>query len=53
MLDEQKAQIRDAPRTNASPRKYGKSHYYDDEAIALVAERQKFIVDKFDYVYKP
>jgi hypothetical protein len=53
LTDEQKSQIREAPRTNTSPRKFGKSHYYDDECIALVAEREKFIIDKFDYVYKP
>lgn len=51
--DEKKAQIRDAPRTNVSPRKFPKSHYYDEETIALVAEREKFIIEKFDYTWKP
>ena len=53
LSDEQKVQIREAPRTNTSPRKYGKSHYYDEASIALVAEREKLIIDKFDYTWKP
>ncbi len=48
---EQQAQIREAPRTNTSSRKFGKTHYYDDASIALVAEREKFIIDKFGYKF--
>ena len=50
--DEKKLQIREAPRTNTSPRKFGKGHYYDEACVALVAEREKFIIDKFDYTFK-
>jgi hypothetical protein len=48
---EQQVQIREAPRTNTSPRKFGKTHYYDEASVALVAEREKFIIDKFGYAF--
>lgn len=34
---------------NASPRKLSTADYYDEEAEALVAERDSFIIDKFGY----
>jgi hypothetical protein len=51
LTDEQEGEIRNAPRTNTSARKYGKDHYYDDETVALVGEREKFIIDKFSYKF--
>jgi hypothetical protein len=51
LTPEQQTQIREAPRTNTSARKYGKEHYYDDETITLVSERERFIVDKFGYSF--
>jgi hypothetical protein len=51
LTPEQQTQIREAPRTNTSARKYDKTHYYDDASIALVAEREKFIIDKFGYKF--
>ena len=52
LTPDQQSQIRDAPRTNTSVRKFGKDHYYDDETIALVGEREKFIIEKFGYAFK-
>ena len=52
LTPDQQSQIRDAPRTNTSTRKFGKDHYYDDETIALVAEREKFIIEKFGYAFR-
>jgi hypothetical protein len=51
LTPEQQTQIREAPRTNTSPRKHDKRHYYDDASIALVAEREQFIIDKFGYKF--
>lgn len=38
------------PRTNTSSQKKGPAYYYDAETEKLVGERDKFIVDKFDYL---
>ena len=51
LTPEQQAQIREAPRTNTSSRKFGKEHYYDQECVDLVAEREKLIIEKFGYTY--
>jgi hypothetical protein len=45
------AMIREAPKTNMSARKHPRSHYYDDIAVGLVKDREKFIIEKFNYKY--
>jgi len=51
LTPEQEGEIRNAPRTNTSTRKFGKDHYYDEASVALVGEREKFIIDKFGYKF--
>lgn len=43
------AEILSRPRTNTSSHKLGPAHYYDADSEALVAARDKLIVDKFGY----
>ena len=50
LSENQRDRIRSSGRTNASSRKQNASYYYDDDTIALVYERERFIVDKFGYV---
>jgi len=41
--------IQAKPKSNESSRRLDLNYYYDDEAIALVANREKLIIDKFEY----
>jgi hypothetical protein len=38
------------PRTNTSSKKHGPSYYYDADSEALVAHRERLIIEKFGYV---
>ena len=33
-------------------RKHHYSHYYDDETRSLIAEKEKFIIDRFGYKFE-
>lgn len=48
--DEQIKKVIEKPKTNASKR-FETSFYYDMETLQMVAEREKFLIDK--YKYKP
>jgi len=48
-IDEKtKNQIRSSGKTNVSKHRKT-SHYYDEETIKLVAEKEKFIIEKYNY----
>lgn len=49
ITDEQRAKIIENKRTNASSRSRDIRSFYTDELRALVAERDKLIVEKFGY----
>jgi hypothetical protein len=38
------------PKTNTSSRKYGPGYYHDRETEALIADRDRLVVEKFGYV---
>ena len=48
--DEKRTDILARPRSNTSSRKRDFASYYDAETIALVANRDQLIIDKFAYV---
>ncbi|ADM08646.1 hypothetical protein PB2503_02847 [Parvularcula bermudensis HTCC2503] len=47
--EEHQSRIRSLPKTNASSRQRKLSHYYDPDTVALVAEREQLIINKFSY----
>lgn len=49
VTDEQKKEIYDAQKTNASSRVHGPEFYYDEETIELVAQRERLIIEKYGY----
>ncbi len=51
LSEDQKEEIRNknAGKTNVSERKPA-VYYYDDETIALVAERERYLIEKYDYL---
>jgi hypothetical protein len=42
--------IESAGKSNTSSRKHEAAYYYDNDAMQLVYEREKLIIDKFDYL---
>lgn len=38
-------------KINSSNRRHHRDYYFDDESIALIAEKEKFIINMFDYRY--
>ena len=49
LKEEQYNLINQAPKTNTSKR-FDVSHYYDQETADLVAEKEKFLIDKYKYL---
>jgi len=47
--EEKRAAILAIPKTNTSSRKRDFVSYYDPDTVALVAEREKLIIDRFGY----
>ena len=47
--DSQKEKILKKPKMNQSSRRHGVDYYYDNKSENLVFEREKLIVQKFDY----
>lgn len=47
---ETESEIASRPRTNTSSRKYGADYYYDRGTEALIADRDRLVVEKFGYV---
>ena len=45
----QKKLIFEAEKTNISSRRYGCEYYYDNETLELVRNRERLIIEKFDY----
>jgi hypothetical protein len=49
LTEETKSSILARPKMNTSSRKRALANYYDPDALALVTEREHFIIDKFSY----
>lgn len=49
LTEQQREQVLSARKVNTSTRPHGPGYYYDEATIKLVARREKFIIDKFDY----
>ncbi len=41
--------ILQANKTNTSSRKHAMDYYYDDQSLALIAEKERLIIEKFNY----
>lgn len=52
ITESEKAAIKSSGKTNASSRKADTAHYYNQEAINLVREREQLIIDKFGYEFE-
>lgn len=49
LTEERQASINALSRTNTSSRERNLSHYYDPDTVALVADREQLIINKFNY----
>ena len=50
LTEKEKKLISESERTNTSIRKFSIEDYYDNESIELIANRDKLIVEKFNYL---
>jgi len=47
--EERQSIVRTLPKTNTSSRNRNLSHYYDPRTVALIADREQLIINKFGY----
>lgn len=47
--EERQKNIKSLPKTNTSSRNQNLKHYYDPDTVALVADREQLIINKFNY----